>query len=130
MIKLRDDMIKKYGYSNKIRVGAAGGIGTPEVAAAAFILGADYILTGSINQCTVESRTSKAVKELLQQINIQDTEYAPAGDMPCGPALGAFNQWVKGSDLQNGQNRYTDKIAKKIMTETSELLNTRYSSLI
>lgn len=50
--------------------------------------------------------------------------------VPCGPALGAFTQWVKGSDLENWQNSYTDKIAKKIMTETAELLNRRYSSLI
>lgn len=67
--------------SQKIRVGAAGGIGTPEAAAAAFILGADFIVTGSINQCTVEAGTSEIVKDLLQEINVQDTEYAPAGDM-------------------------------------------------
>lgn len=237
MIKLRDNMMKKYVYSQKIRVGAAGGIGTPEAAAAAFILGADYILTGSINQCTVEANTSNAVKDMLQQINIQDTEYAPAGDMfelgakvqvlkrgvffparanklyelyrhynsleeiddktkkniqeryfrksfaevyeevrayypsqeieraernpkqkmalvfkwyfgmssrlalkgdvnrivdfqvHCGPALGAFNQWVKGTDLENWQNRNSDKIAVKIMTETATLLSTRYLTL-
>ena len=27
MLKLRDEMMKKYGYSRKIRIGAAGGIG-------------------------------------------------------------------------------------------------------
>lgn len=81
MIKLRDEMMKKYKYSKKIRVGAAGGISTPEAAAAAFMLGADFILTGSINQCTVEAGTSNAVKDLLEKANVQDTEYAPAGDM-------------------------------------------------
>ncbi len=47
---------------------------------AAFMLGAEFILTGSINQCTVEAGTSDKVKDLLQQMNVQDTEYAPAGD--------------------------------------------------
>lgn len=79
--KLRDEMMVKYRYPKRIRVGAAGGIGTPEAAAAAFIMGADYIVTGSINQCTLEAATSDAVKDMLQQINVQDTEYAPAGDM-------------------------------------------------
>jgi len=66
MITLRNEMMEKYRYARKIRVGAAGGIGTPEAAAAAFILGADFILTGSINQCTVEAGTSDLVKDLLQ----------------------------------------------------------------
>jgi trans-AT polyketide synthase/acyltransferase/oxidoreductase domain-containing protein len=71
----------RHGYPKTIRVGAAGGIGTPEAAAAAFMLGADFIVTGSINQCTVEARTSDSAKDLLQQANIQDTAYAPAGDL-------------------------------------------------
>src|SRR3954462_15450892 len=73
--------MSKYRYQNKIRIGAAGGIGTPHAAAAAFILGADFILTGSINQCTVEAGTSAAAKDGLQELNVQDTDYAPAGDM-------------------------------------------------
>lgn len=81
MIKLRDDMMEKYQYGKKVRIGAAGGIGTPEAAAAAFILGADFILTGSINQCSVEGGISDIVKDMLQDVNVQDTEYAPAGDM-------------------------------------------------
>ena len=80
ILKLRDEMMGRYGYRKLVRVGAAGGIGTPEAAAAAFVLGADFILTGSINQCTVESGTSDAAKDLLEKINVQDTEYAPAGD--------------------------------------------------
>jgi len=73
---------KEMGLSpTAMRVGLGGGIGTPEAAAAAFALGADFIVTGSINQCTVEAGTSDAVKDLLQAINVQDTAYAPAGDM-------------------------------------------------
>src|SRR5262249_24592935 len=81
MIRLRDEMMAKYHYDKPIRVGAAGGIGTPESAAAAFIMGADFILTGSINQCSVEAGTSDAVKDILQGLNVQDKSYAPAGDM-------------------------------------------------
>ncbi|MCP4023610.1 MAG: ACP S-malonyltransferase [Desulfobacteraceae bacterium] len=230
IIHLRDEMIKEYHYVKKIRIGTAGGIGTPEGAASAFILGADFILTGSINQCTVEAGTSDLVKDLLQEMNVQDTAYAPAGDMfemgskvqvlkrgvffparanklyelyrhynsldeidddtrqqienkyfkrsfdsiweeckrfypqaeiqrannnpkqkmafifrwyfnhanlmalqgneenrvdfqiNCGPALGAFNQWVKGTNLEKWQNRHVDEIGEKLLSETCELL--------
>jgi len=81
MLKLREVLQAKHGYAEPICMGLAGGIGTPEAAAAAFMMGADFILTGSINQCTVEAGTSDDVKALLQDINVQDTEYAPAGDM-------------------------------------------------
>lgn len=65
----------------KLRIGLAGGIGTPQSVAVAFSMNADFILTGSINQCTVESGANDVVKDLLQEININDTAYAPAGDM-------------------------------------------------
>lgn len=231
MIKLRNDMMQKYKYLNKVRVGAAGGIGSPEAVAAAFVMGADFIVTGSVNQCTIEAKTSDMVKDLLQQINVQDTEYAPAGDMfelgarvqvvkkgllfparanklfdlyrqfnsldeiddktkmqlqnnyfkrsfseiydevkqycsfkdinkadqnpkmkmalifrwyfgyssylalsgiedgkvnfqiHCGPALGVFNQLVKGTNLENWRNRHVDEIGKKLMMDCAELLN-------
>lgn len=233
---MREEFTRKYGYTRKIRLGAAGGIGTPEAALAAFVMGADFILTGSINQCTVEAGTSDAVKSMLQQINIQDTEYAPAGDMfemgakiqvlsrgvffparanklydiyrhcnsledidagtrkqlehkyfhksiddiwletcrffedrpeeiekagknpkykmslifrwyfhyttqlalngreehkvnfqvHCGPALGAFNQWVKNTALEDWRQRHVDAIAEKIMAATAELFYRRF----
>jgi len=234
MIALRDRMMEEFTYHRRVRVGAAGGIGTPAAAAAAFVLGADFVLTGSINQCTVEAGTSDAVKDMLQEMNVQDTDYAPAGDMfelgarvqvlkrgvffparanklyelyrqfnsldeldsktrqqlqqryfkksfdeifsecrsfyppeeiqraeqnpkhkmalvfrwyfgyssrlalkgdidgkvdfqvNCGPALGAFNQWVKGGSLENWRNRHVDEIGKKLMRETAELLDTRF----
>lgn len=231
------EMKQKHGYPNKIYLGAAGGIGTPEAAASAFILGADFILTGSINQCTVEAGTSDIVKDMLQNINVQDTDYATAGDMfelgakvqvlrkgvffparakklfsiyqnynsideldkitkkqlqekffkksfddiysdckayypedeitkaeenpkykmslilkwyfeystqlalsgnekdkvnfqvHCGPALGSFNQWVKGTELEDWRNRHVDVIADKLMVETANLLNHRFKEL-
>lgn len=81
IIKLRDALSLKYEYSEKICVGSAGGIGTPESAAAAFVMGADFILTGSINQCTTESAAHSCVKEMLSKMGTEDTEFTPTGDM-------------------------------------------------
>jgi trans-AT polyketide synthase/acyltransferase/oxidoreductase domain-containing protein len=194
------------------------------------------VLTGSINQCTAESGMSPAVKDMLEQINIQDTGYAPSGDMfehgaqvqvlkrgvffpararklhelyrrhesldeidpdakalieaqyfrktldevwqdtreyfatknlreiekaernpkhkmalvfrwyfghsqrvamagaeeyrvdyqvHCGPALGAFNQWVKGTRMQSWRERHVDEIGARLMEETAEYLAQR-----
>lgn len=81
IMALRDETQKNHQYDVVPRVGAAGGIGTPQAAAAAFVLGADYILTGSLNQCTPQAGTSETVKEMLASMGVRDTAYAPAGDM-------------------------------------------------
>lgn len=81
MVRLRDRLQQAHGFATPVRVGAAGGIGTPEAAACAFMLGADFLVTGSINQCTVEAGTSEAVKDMLQRLSVRDTAYAPAGDL-------------------------------------------------
>jgi trans-AT polyketide synthase/acyltransferase/oxidoreductase domain-containing protein len=239
IIRLRDSMQQQHNYARQVRVGAAGGIGTPESAACAFMLGADFILTGSINQCTAEAGMSDVVKDMLQDINVQDTDYAPAGDMfeigakiqvlkkgvffparanklyllwrehdslasldaqtakhiqdkyfrrsfeevyaetrnhylpiipeeidkaernakykmalvfrwyfihtmrlaltgnleqrvdfqvHCGPALGAFNQWVKGTALADWRQRHVDQIGEKLMQETADHLHHRFQA--
>lgn len=76
--RLRDELMRRHRYVKRIRVGAGGGIGTPEAAAAAFMLGADFIVTGSINQCTAEAATSDAVKDMLERAQVQDMAYAPS----------------------------------------------------
>lgn len=81
MIALRDEMQAKYGYPEPLRVGAAGGISTPASAAAAFAMGAAYILTGSVNQACVEAGTSQAVREMLAHAGPADVAMAPAADM-------------------------------------------------
>jgi trans-AT polyketide synthase/acyltransferase/oxidoreductase domain-containing protein len=78
---MRDGMQMQHAYAEPICMGLAGGIGGPEAAAAAFLMGADFVMTGSINQCTVEAGMSADGKAMLQEIDIHDTEYAPAGDM-------------------------------------------------
>jgi trans-AT polyketide synthase/acyltransferase/oxidoreductase domain-containing protein len=48
----------------------------------------------------------------------------------CGPAMGAFNQWVKGTALENWRNRHVDEIADQLMLGTAELLNHRFQELM
>ena len=79
--RLRDAAASGFPPAARVRVGLAGGIGTPEAVAAAFVLGADFVMTGSINQATVEAGTSDTVKDMLQAAGPQDCEMAPAGDM-------------------------------------------------
>lgn len=98
--KLRDEIMARYSYPRLIRVGAAGGIGTPAAVAAAFVLGADFVLTGSINQCSPEAGTSSAVKEILAGLDVQDTTYAPSGDLF---ELGATVQVVRKGTLFPGR---------------------------
>ncbi|MCQ8769824.1 ACP S-malonyltransferase [Streptomyces telluris] len=69
------------GVAEAVRIGAGGGIGTPESAAASFVLGADFVLTGSVNLCTAESGISAAAKDLLQDADVHDTAFAPYGDL-------------------------------------------------
>jgi PfaD family protein len=75
IVSLRDRI------DRSIRVGSAGGIGTPAAAAAAFVAGADYVMTGSINQACREAGTSALVKELLARVDVGGVDMAPAADM-------------------------------------------------
>jgi PfaD family protein len=78
---LRDTCMNQYGYAAPLRIGLAGGIATPQSIAAAFAMGAAYVLTGSINQAAVEADTSKGVRQLLEQTQQADVIMAPAADM-------------------------------------------------
>ena len=81
IIELRDRIQKQYRFDTPVRVGAAGGIGTPHSALAAFTMGAAYVVTGSINQSCLEAGTSVHTKKLLSQAEMPDVMMAPAGDM-------------------------------------------------
>jgi trans-AT polyketide synthase/acyltransferase/oxidoreductase domain-containing protein len=231
-LRLRDRLAKR------IRVGLAGGLGCPESIAAAFVMGADFVLAGSINQCTVEAGSSDAAKDLLAAAGPQDTEMAPASDMfeigakvqvlkrgvlyparanklyelyrrynsldeidaatrhmleqkyfrrsfdeiwretadyyrrampseiekaernpkqkmamifrwylvhtsrlaiagdpaekahyqiHCGPAMGAFNDWVRGTPLENWRNRHVDDIADRLMRAAAGVIGERFA---
>lgn len=78
---VRDEAVEQHRYVRPIRLGAAGGIGTPQAAAAAFALGASYVLTGTINEACVESGLSDEGKEMLAAADLADIAMAPAADM-------------------------------------------------
>lgn len=81
MLALRDQLQDRRRYAQTLRVGAAGGIATPQSAAAAFAMGAGWIVTGTINQACQEAGTSARVRELLAAAGPADVMMAPAVDM-------------------------------------------------
>ncbi|MBU2631843.1 MAG: PfaD family polyunsaturated fatty acid/polyketide biosynthesis protein [Proteobacteria bacterium] len=81
MIALKNEFMQQYQYKEPLCVGLAGGIATPESAAAAFGMGAAYILTGSINQSCIEAGICEDVKKMLCQAEQADVAMAPAADM-------------------------------------------------
>lgn len=81
MLALRDRMAARHGFDRPARVGLGGGISTPASVAAAFAMGAAYVVTGSINQSCLEAGTSKTVREMLCQAGQADVMMAPAADM-------------------------------------------------
>lgn len=81
IIALRDRMQEKYGFSQRLRVGLAGGIATPSSATAGFSMGAAYVMVGSINQACIESGTTDEVRQMLAQTEQADITMAPAADM-------------------------------------------------
>src|SRR5262249_9677361 len=94
MLSLLEQTQARYSYETPLRVGAAGGISTPWAAAAAFAMGAAYLVTGSVNQSCVEAGTSDAVRRMLAQAQQADIAMAPAADM--------FEMGVKVQVLKRG----------------------------
>ena len=94
MQALRDELASTYNYSKTIPVGLAGGIATPVSTAAAFAMGAAYVLTGSVNQACREAGTSDKVRRMLADADQADVTMAPAADM--------FEMGVKVQVLKRG----------------------------
>ncbi|MCS7021402.1 MAG: PfaD family polyunsaturated fatty acid/polyketide biosynthesis protein [Gemmataceae bacterium] len=92
--KLADQQQRQQRYPERVLVGLGGGIATPEAVAAAWAMGADYVVTGSVNQACVEAGTSEAVRTMLAQAGIADMTMAPAADM--------FEMGVKVQVLKRG----------------------------
>lgn len=236
VVAVRDKMRMEYGYKHIARVGAVGSFGAPDSVVAALMLGAEFIETNSINQCSVEASTSPSVKEMLAKVQTHDVDYAPFSELfelggkvqvvrkgsffssrsqrlfelwqrfnslneldaeliyqlennyfrkslddvwrevythyqahnpqeiikanrnkkhrmalifrwyltqsfdfaksgnearrvdfqvHCSPAMGAFNEWVKGTELESWQNRHVDVIGKKLMNSSAQILQQR-----
>jgi trans-AT polyketide synthase/acyltransferase/oxidoreductase domain-containing protein len=94
MLQMRDRAMAKYKFAQPLRVGAAGGIATPASVAAAFAMGAGYVLVGSVNQACVESGTCDDVRKMLADCEQADTTMCPAADM--------FEMGVKVQVLKRG----------------------------
>lgn len=91
----RARVARQHGFDESaIRIGLAGGIATPASVAAAYQMGAAYVLTGSINQSAVESGLSEAGRMLLAKAGPADVAMAPAADM--------FEQGVEVQVLKRG----------------------------
>ncbi|MEM1148963.1 MAG: PfaD family polyunsaturated fatty acid/polyketide biosynthesis protein [Pseudomonadota bacterium] len=91
----RETVCRRHGLDPAtIRIGLAGGIGTPSAVAGAYAMGADYVVTGSVNQPTVESGLSEAGREMLLHVAMDDVAMAPAADM--------FERGVKVQVLRRG----------------------------
>ncbi len=78
---LRDELAPTYGEPVAVRVGAAGGLGTPAAIAAAFATGAAYVVTGSVNQAAIESGLGARGRAMLAEAGIADTTMAACADM-------------------------------------------------
>ena len=94
MVALRDEIQRDLQYVEAPRLGLAGGIATPASVAAAFSMGAAYVLTGSVNQACVEAGTSDLVRQMLAEAGQADVIMAPAADM--------FEMGVKVQVLKRG----------------------------
>jgi PfaD family protein len=78
---LASRMQAEHGYDLRLRVGLGGGVSTPAAAAAAFVMGAAYVMTGSVNQACRESGTSDEVRAMLAETRQADVTMAPSADM-------------------------------------------------
>ena len=94
ILALRDRAAAQYRFVQPLRVGAAGGISTPASAAAAFSMGAAYVLVGSVQQACVESGTCDAVRQMLAEAEQADVTMCPCADM--------FEMGVKVQVLKRG----------------------------
>ncbi len=82
------------GYQEPPLVGLAGGIGTPEALSAAYDMGADYAVVGSVHQSCIESGTSAEVKKMLETAGLADYTMTPSADM--------FEEGIKVQVLKKG----------------------------
>ncbi len=95
LCRTRSEMAIRHGFDpDTIRIGLAGGIGTPEAVAGAFAMGAAYVVTGSVNQSARESGLSEDARAMLASAALDDMAMAPAADM--------FERGVKVQVLRRG----------------------------
>jgi len=67
LLSLAQRSRQEHGYTMPLRVGLGGGIATPASAAAAFTMGAAWIMVGSAHQACVESGVPDEVRAMLAE---------------------------------------------------------------
>jgi len=94
IMSLRDALVEEYSYDRPIRLGAAGSLGTPISVAAAYSLGAAFVLIGTVHQSAIESGISDNGRQLLARAELADVAMTASADM--------FELGVKVQVLQRG----------------------------
>jgi len=94
IVAVRDEVDRRHAYRCPPRIGLAGGIATPASVAAAFAMGAAFVMAGSIHQGCVEAGTAPVVLQMLAEAGQADTAMAPSADM--------FEMGVKVQVLKRG----------------------------
>ncbi len=111
IMSLRDTLIQKFGYERPIRLGAAGSLGTPISIAAAYSLGAAFVLIGTVHQAAVESGVSDNARQLLAKAELTDVAMTASADMfELGVKVQVLQRGtmmaVRGNQLYDLYNRY------------------------
>ena len=96
ILALRDQTQAENRFAQPVRIGAAGGISTPESALAAYMMGAAYVVSGSVNQACTESGACEYTRQMLAKADMADVGMAPSADMF---ELGARVQVLKKGSL-------------------------------
>jgi len=81
MLALRDQLHDTHNFARRPCVGLGGGIATPQAAAAAFAMGAAFVVVGTVHQSCIEAGTSESVRKLLAAARQGDVTMAPSADM-------------------------------------------------
>jgi trans-AT polyketide synthase/acyltransferase/oxidoreductase domain-containing protein len=79
--RLRDDLGAQFGYRDPVNLGAAGGLGTPEALAAAYAMGAAFVVLGSVHQSAVESGVNAESRAMLAKAGPADVAMTASADM-------------------------------------------------
>lgn len=79
--RLRDDLQDRFDYRQPVHLGAAGGLGTPQAVAAAFAMGAAFVVLGSVHQAAIESGVSDSSRAMLAAAGPADVAMTASADM-------------------------------------------------
>jgi|GEM_PF-6435440 len=80
----------------------------------------------------IEKRVEPDIEQAVANMAYEDPAFGQHPSkrvnfqIQCGPALGAFNTWVKGTHYQDWRNRYVADIAQLLIAETLDYVESFY----